>query len=161
MSDEDDVHSSDVCRTLPRPNQPESFVTLMGEHFVDSSVSGQLIPQSPTELTSQRLEYVAPSQDHFQRPSRDRAHETIQRPQQDYQQVQSLHQTPQTTYSQQEVEYMHVQFKMKSRIQELEYGRIVILTSVLIRLFPSRLLLRMKTEECERANENEKYWRYV
>jgi hypothetical protein len=44
MSDEDDIHSSDDCRTFPRPNQPESFVTLMGDHYVDPLVSGQLKP---------------------------------------------------------------------------------------------------------------------
>jgi hypothetical protein len=36
---------------------------------------------------------------------------------------------------------MHAQFKLNSRIQELEYGPVVVYMSVLIFLFLSRLLL--------------------
>ncbi|KAI0294456.1 hypothetical protein BC826DRAFT_968848 [Russula brevipes] len=121
MSDEDDVHSSDICRTLARPNQPESFVTLMGEHYVDPSISSSNMG-ALGEIVLTRLS-------------------------------RGLSKT-----SNKEVEYMHIQLKLKSKIQELEYGLIVTLTSALICL-SSRLLLRLKTKECDRATENEKYWR--
>jgi hypothetical protein len=52
------------------------------------------------------------------------SYQTLQKSQQPYQQLQSIHQAPQATYSQREVEYMRDQIKLQSQIQELKCTRL-------------------------------------
>jgi hypothetical protein len=55
---------------------------------------------------------------------------------------------------------MQDQFKLQLQIQELKYV-VRLYFYFFDHMFPYRLMLQMKTEALERANESEKYWRYA
>ena len=99
-------------------DQPGSFVALMGEHFADPSVSNLLKLEEYDSIIPVVTHLSRPPQYIFQHgcPSKELAQQALEKPLQVYQQVPA----PNVSYSQQEVEYMHTQFKLNSRIQELE-----------------------------------------